>query len=117
MSTRENRRERRREVPEPIQVIDTMTDQVIGRLGNLSETGMLLATSAALVDGALYQFRFNLSRESGPDQVIEVGVQLMWQDTASSPDQVWAGFCFINARSEQMQHLARWLRAADARSG
>lgn len=113
----DNRRARRHAVSEPVRVIDTMTDQVVGRLGNLSETGMLLVASVPLAEGALYQFRFNLRDGSGHDKAIEVGTQLLWQDTASAPGQVWAGFCFINTRGEQLQHLARWLGTADARSG
>ena len=43
-----------------ITVIDTMTDTVVGRIGNLSETGMLLIANAPLVEDALYQLRFLL---------------------------------------------------------
>ena len=37
---RESRRADRRNVHESIAVLDTMTEQVIGRLGNISESGM-----------------------------------------------------------------------------
>ena len=56
----EYRRTRRRRIVETVQVVDTMTETVIGHLGNLSETGMMLIASAPLVDDALYQLRFNL---------------------------------------------------------
>ena len=48
--------------PTPSLVTDTMTERVVGRIGNLSETGMLLIASAPLVEDALYQFRFLLPR-------------------------------------------------------
>ena len=48
----EYRRVPRRKIAETIQVVDTMTDAVIGRLGNLSETGMLVITNVPLVDDA-----------------------------------------------------------------
>ena len=36
----EFRRARRRNVPEPVAVMDTFTDQIVGRLGNVSESGI-----------------------------------------------------------------------------
>ena len=42
----DSRRAPRRHVTEVVPVIDTMTDEVVGQLGNLSESGMLLIASA-----------------------------------------------------------------------
>ena len=50
---REFRRARRRNVPKPVAVFDLMTEQVIGRVGNLSESGMLLVATEPVVDDAL----------------------------------------------------------------
>ena len=61
----EFRRSRRRKVADTVLVVDTMLDSVAGRLGNLSETGMLLMASAQMVEDALYQFRFNLHDARG----------------------------------------------------
>ena len=106
---REFRRARRHDVRGTIVVTDSMTDHDVGRIGNLSETGMLLVTQAALVDDALYQFRFNLG--PGPSGVIEAGVHLLWQDRASAPGQVWAGFRFITLLDSQLNQLREWLAA------
>ncbi|MDX1550236.1 MAG: PilZ domain-containing protein, partial [Lysobacter spongiicola] len=38
----EYRHARRYDVPDTVKVVDTMTDEVVGQLGNVSETGMLL---------------------------------------------------------------------------
>ena len=54
----EFRRAPRRKVSDNVLVTDAMTERVVGRIGNLSETGMLLIASAPLNDDALYQFRF-----------------------------------------------------------
>ena len=103
----EYRRVPRRKIAETIQVVDTMTDAVIGRLGNLSETGMLVITNVPLVDDALYQLRFMLhDAASAP---IEVGVHLLWQDTASASGQTWTGFRFITLLDSQMVQLRKWL--------
>ncbi len=103
----EYRRVPRRKIAETIQVVDTMTDTVIGRLGNLSETGMLVITSVPLVDDALYQLRFML--HDSVSVPIEVGVHLLWQDTASASGQTWTGFRFITLLDSQMLQLRQWL--------
>ena len=105
----EFRRVRRRKVEGNIQVIDTMTDTVVGRIGNLSETGMLLIASAPLVDDALYQFRFVLQDTPRTSLPIEVGVHLLWQDPTSTPGQTWTGLRFITMVDSQMQQLLEWL--------
>ena len=101
------RRVPRRKIAETIQVVDTMTDTVIGRLGNLSDTGMLVITSIPLVDDALYQLRFML-HDAG-SVPIEVGVHVLWQETASASGQTWTGFRFITLLDSQMQQLRQWL--------
>ena len=109
----EYRRVPRRRIADTIQVVDTMTDAVIGRLGNLSETGMLVVASMPLVDDALYQLRFTLNDSSSAP--IEVGVHLLWQDTASASGQTWTGFRFITLLDSQMQQLRQWLETPGGR--
>ena len=72
---------------------DKLYQEIVGRLGNLSEGGMLLIAHVPLNDDALYQFRFRLSDVESSD--IEVGAHLLWSDRASSPGQFWGGFRFI----------------------
>lgn len=107
---KEFRRSRRRQVAEIIHVTDSMTELVIGHVGNVSETGMLVMSSAPLAVDALYQLRFTL-----PDGVsrtaFEVGAHLLWRDQASAPGQAWTGFRFITMSDQQMQQLRRWIDA------
>ena len=49
----EFRRAKRRKVEEGIDVLDTMTELVVGHLSDLSETGCLLILSQPLVSDAL----------------------------------------------------------------
>ena len=86
-----------------------MTERVVGRLSNLSESGMLLMASVPLVDDALYQFRFNLSRGNLPGSSLLRGGHRVCQFAASAPGQTWSGFRFITLLESQMQHLRDWL--------
>ena len=76
----EFRRARRRQVPDHVQVIDTMTDEVLGRIGNLSETGMLLMAHGPGVDDGLYQVRFQLTARGGVVHSLDVGAHQLWAE-------------------------------------
>ena len=112
---KEFRRSRRRQVAEIIHVTDSMTELVIGHVGNVSETGMLVMSSAPLTVDALYQLRFTL-----PDGVsrtaFEVGAHLLWQDKTSTPGQTWTGFRFITMLESELQQLRHWLDSSHGRA-
>lgn len=116
MTSDETRRARRYDIPDTIQVVDTMTGVVVGRLGNLSESGMMLIASVPLADDALYQLRFNPDGVSG-HRAIEVGAHLLWQDDASAPGQTWVGFRFIKVFDDHAQPLRHWLDTLAPRAG
>ena len=76
----EYRRAKRRKVEHSIEVLDTMTEQVIGHVSDLSETGMLMILNHALVSDALYQVRFKLSDAQGREHAIDIGVHELGVD-------------------------------------
>lgn len=115
MSTEEYRRADRYDVPDTVQVVDTMTEAVVGRLGNISETGMLLIAHGSLIDDALYQFRLEVDGNRG--HVIEVGAHLLWQDRASAAGQTWMGFRFIKVLDDHARPLQHWLQSLATRAG
>lgn len=112
MNTREHRRSPRRKVSETILVSDVMTEEVVGRIGNLSEGGMLLIAGTTLNDDALYQFRFRLGGMDAPE--IEVGAHLLWAEQARTAGQTWAGFRFISLTDDHRDLLNAWVDAPDA---
>ena len=107
----EFRRARRRKAADTIMVTDAMTERVVGHIGNLSESGMLLIASEALVDDALYQLQFTLPGEQGQAGAIEVGAHLLWMDRASAPGQAWIGLRFIAVPPRHMARLQKWIEA------
>ena len=104
------RRAPRRHVTDITPVIDTMTDEVIGQLGNLSETGMLLIASVPLLDDALYQLRFHLP---GRNPALNTGVHLLWSVAANTPGQSWCGFRFVAVSDEQRGLIRDWVQAGE----
>lgn len=106
----EYRRAKRRKVGN-IDVLDTMTGMLIGKLSNLSETGMLLILGEPLTSDALFQLRFSLDDPSGKSRQIEVGAHELWSDEAAAPGQVWTGFRFIDVAPEDVAFIREWVDA------
>ena len=103
------RRAKRRRAGHDIAVIDAMTEQVIGKIGNLSESGLLLILGAPPCADALYQFRFDLPSGQGRPLEVELGAHELWQDEAAAPGQVWAGFRFIDVASGSLENIRHWV--------
>ncbi|MCD9027104.1 PilZ domain-containing protein [Luteimonas sp. BDR2-5] len=106
----EFRRARRRKASDLIQVTDVMAERIVGRIGNLSETGMLLIATEPLVEDALYQLAFVLPDAAGTTPV-EVGAHLLWRDDAALSGSVWAGFRFIATTPALTAQLHGWVSA------
>jgi hypothetical protein len=105
----EFRRRRRRQISETVLVIDAMTEAVVGRIANLSETGMLLIATAPLTEDALYQFRFRLVDARGVNAEYELGAHLLWKDDQGTPGMTWTGLRFIAIPEDQAQRLRDWI--------
>ena len=82
----------------------------LGRIGNLSATGMMLIAPRRLVDNALYQIRFDLA---GPDQrthTLEIGVHEQWTSNAVPPGQFWIGLRIISIGNGEQALLDHWVK-------
>lgn len=106
--SQESRRQPRRAVPGRVEVHDTILDEVVGTLGNLSVGGMLLIANRSLPDDALFQFRFVLPDAIGAAQPLEVGAHVLWQARAGAPGQSWIGMRFLGLSPETTHRLRAW---------
>ena len=112
----ESRRSQRRNVHESVIVFDTMTEQSIGRVGNISESGMLLVANAQLSEDALYQLRFEIIDRTGRVVQIDAGAHLIWLGSANTPGKGWAGLRFLTLEESQLAVLRHWIARPDTRS-
>ena len=108
----EGRRAQRRDAHEAISVVDAMTEKTVGRVGNVSESGMLLVLNAALKEDALYQLRFDLIDAAGRATPVEVGAHLLWIGSAHTPGQSWAGLRFLTIGDAHAAALRGWIESA-----
>lgn len=107
----EFRRAKRRKVGYNVEIVDVMTDEAIGRLSNLSETGMLVIAHHRLANDALYQLRMRLPGPGGVERTIDVGAHELWADDAAAPGQIWTGFRFIDISQDDIAFLRDWVDA------
>ncbi|MFT3761231.1 MAG: PilZ domain-containing protein [Pseudoxanthomonas sp.] len=105
----DTRRAPRRRVRQPVVVVDAMTGNAVGRLGNISESGMLLVADAPLVEDAVYQLEFALGEGPGRETIIDVGAHLQWTGPANTPGQVWMGLRFLTLSDAHRALLRQWM--------
>ena len=109
MNTPDTRRAPRRQVAELVPVTDCMAETIIGRLGNVSETGMLMLASVPMHEDALYQLQFAIPGPHGQPRVLEVGAHLLWSEQTPAPGQAWVGFRFLTLSREHREQLRDWI--------
>ena len=107
MSTRDQRRAPRKSVDTGVVAIDTVAEQPLGTLCNVSATGLLLIGHREPRSEGIYQVRINLPNGGGH---VELGLQEQWHDPAASPGQYWAGYRIIAMGNSHGELLERWLR-------
>ncbi|MGH8114402.1 MAG: PilZ domain-containing protein [Rhodanobacteraceae bacterium] len=93
----------------PIEVIDSISGENIGRVGNLSRNGMMLICHRPLNDNSLYQLRFRLPDLRGSRSEIETGVHTMWTEQAATNGFQWSGVRIISISAPAAKSLDHWL--------
>jgi hypothetical protein len=111
----ERRSAPRKPISAPIEVVDSMSGENIGRVGNLSRTGMMLICHRPLRDDALYQLKFRLPDRRGAPTDIETGVHTMWTELAATNGYQWSGLRIISISGSAAASLDHWLEQSAAR--
>ncbi|MCE5232611.1 MAG: PilZ domain-containing protein [Mizugakiibacter sp.] len=105
----EQRRARRKHVADVIEVGNAITGASMGRIGNLSRTGLMLISHEPVREDALYQLSFRLAGADGVVRMLEMGVHEQWSEPAAVPGQYWAGFRIIALGEDDAVVLDAWL--------
>jgi hypothetical protein len=111
----EPRRNKRRKAEDSVPVVDTMTGQNFGRVGDLSVDGMMLIAEHRVHDNALYQLSFHLPDARGLPVPVEIGVHEQWTASSALPGQYWTGFRIIDISSRDLDTIDDWLHREDHR--
>ncbi len=108
MSSAEYRNATRRDLKGSFEITDSMTGLRVGHLIDLSGTGLQVATSAPLIQDALYQWRFPLPATSGQQPIeVECGIHVLWI-SSETPGEYTAGGRFIQIARETRDRIRAW---------
>lgn len=108
---KEQRARQRKHANALILVTNAIREVPMGRIGNLSLSGMMLISPFALREDALYQIRFQLAAADGKPRTLEVGVHEQWSEAAGTPGQYWSGLHFIGLSEADEAVIAAWLES------
>jgi len=103
------RRSVRKQVAEPLLVLDTMSGAQLGRIGNLSTDGLMLISAQPIPEQHVYEVLFPLPGTWVGAQRLEVGIQCLWSEPASTSDSHWAGCHIISISPEHQDLLEAWV--------
>ncbi|VUD40343.1 hypothetical protein TDB9533_00129 [Thalassocella blandensis] len=92
----EKRRKHRADVDQHIDVVNTMTNQSLGKVVNISEDGFMLIGSGEIKENCLYQLRFSFTVAIDGVSHIDLGAECLWWNETGAGEQVWAGFHVID---------------------
>jgi hypothetical protein len=106
------RRSPRKRATDVIMVNNAMTGESMGRIGNLSNDGMMLIAPKELGDEYYYQVSFHLLIPGKPPQKMELGVQCLWADKSRSGGNYWAGCKLVDIAEADEAVLETWLENA-----
>lgn len=108
MNSADYRNATRRDLKGSFEVTDSMTGLRVGHLIDLSGTGLQVATSAPLIQDALYQWRFPLPTTGGQQQIeVECGIHVLWV-SSETPGEYTAGGRFIQISRNAREHIQAW---------
>jgi hypothetical protein len=102
----------RKRVTQVMMVTDAFTGEGLGRIGNLSNDGMMLIAPKALADEHYFQLHFSLQAPGFVPHKVEIGVQCLWCDTARTANTFWVGCKIIDISPSDQAMLQKWVTQA-----
>ncbi len=105
----EKRRKQRQEFRGGLDVVDPDTDQFIGRLTNLTSSGMRLVADYPVQIGTVLSVDIELPQPEDGRSRIDVRMQCRWCHRAVGESYFEAGFRFVNTTFRQKLLLETFL--------
>ncbi|MBI1905133.1 MAG: PilZ domain-containing protein [Rhodocyclales bacterium] len=93
----------RRLVALHLRVYDQQSGALLGRIGDISEGGLLLYGSRTLETGVLYTLRIDFPSDEGASQELTIKAKAMWSGPDLNPAFIATGLRFFDL--ENPEHL------------
>ena len=101
VNVHEHRRSDRKAPENVVPVVNTITGEQMGHIGNLSAEGLMLIARMAIEPGLMFQICFSLPDLAGHVQAFNVGAICLWCSEASAPSTYWAGFEMMDVSDDE----------------
>jgi hypothetical protein len=86
---------RRRSIAIHFRVFDASTDSFIGRIGDISEGGILVYGPSRLKVRKLFRLRIDLPEQDGNPEAVTLDAKTMWSGMDVNPEFFCSGFRFV----------------------
>lgn len=113
--TEDFRRLKRRKASMEIRVLDCMTQQCIGQIADLSESGMMITANTSVTTDGLYQFELYFAKSTPANKTIHVGAHELWSEQNNQSGQMEVGFRFIDIAPSDRAWLRTWVSEPGSR--
>jgi len=94
------RRLKRYQLTDHVDIYDAMRDLHVGRLVNIHTEGLMLMGDVALEADKLYQLYLRLPRQINGRDSIQIGVDCLWARHSDDSTKHWAGCQIIDISPE-----------------
>lgn len=103
------RRIERHQLPYFLKVFNRHTDQPMGYLGNVSETGLMLISQLPLLVGPVFALQLKVPGDDGALQLIDLDAHCLWSHEDATPGNYDSGFKLVATPPEydQLVHALR----------
>lgn len=104
----ERRKYPRKNVNQPIKVIDQDRGELIGHLVDISLEGFMVITPNPIAINRVFQVCLELPQELGISP-LALGVECLWRELSGDRQTYWAGFQIIDISSTSGEDLGRFI--------
>ena len=108
MSMQERRKHPRKNVNQPIKVIDQDRAELIGHLVDISLEGFMVITPYVIDVNRVFQVCLELPQAAGMPS-LALGVECLWRELSGDRQTYWAGFQIIDISSASCADLGRFI--------
>ncbi|MEE8056456.1 MAG: PilZ domain-containing protein [Pseudomonadales bacterium] len=99
------RKHERKELNQPITIIDVINGGDFGELVNVSVEGMMVITDKEIPTHSIYQLSLQLPIEINGSSTVEVGADSLWCRKVENFHRYWTGFHIIDVSDTAMAQL------------
>ena len=101
----EKRKLKRRQLIYYLKVLDRETENLVGRLADITTEGIMLLSNTPLETNKEFKLKLVLPSEISGDHYIELDAKSLWSKKDLNPDIYGTGFSFVEIASKDIDTI------------